>query len=296
MNLHSNKGLFLEVLSSVEAETGIPEEYIEKDYFVSLLLRNIVEAAPNIVFKGGTSLSKCYQIIKRFSEDIDINYKVDAKPTQGQMIRLKNTIVGVIENSNMILTNPEKIKSKGSFNEYLIEFPRSVEIAGALKDHLIIETHYFHKSFPCEKKPVSNYILEYLTSQGEMGIVEEYKLQSFEINVQKVDRTFIDKVFAICDFYEGDKATENSRHLYDLHMIWTNNLIEKEKFAALFEQVAIERASGKGNTSSENGYQIIYTLTKIIESIQRDPDRNRIVYFQGTPRIERPILDYGLHQ
>lgn len=81
MNLHQNKTVFLEVIQATSDYMGIPEEFIEKDYFVSLLLKEIVTLNPNIVFKGGTSLSKCYKLISRFSEDIDINFHNSIKST-----------------------------------------------------------------------------------------------------------------------------------------------------------------------------------------------------------------------
>ena len=53
---------------------GIPEIYIEKDYWVTFALSRIFhsEMAKEIVFKGGTALSKCHKLIERFSEDIDV--------------------------------------------------------------------------------------------------------------------------------------------------------------------------------------------------------------------------------
>lgn len=65
MNLHQNKQQFIEIVEGASDYTGIPEEFIEKDYFVSLLLKEISELCPDIVFKGGTSLSKCYKLINR---------------------------------------------------------------------------------------------------------------------------------------------------------------------------------------------------------------------------------------
>ena len=53
-------------------QTNFPYEVIEKDYYVTMLLKLLSDKIPYIVFKGGTSLSKCYKVIKRFSEDIDI--------------------------------------------------------------------------------------------------------------------------------------------------------------------------------------------------------------------------------
>lgn len=45
---------------------------LDKDYYVTMILRELSERQNFIVFKGGTSLSKCHKAIKRFSEDIDI--------------------------------------------------------------------------------------------------------------------------------------------------------------------------------------------------------------------------------
>ena len=50
---------------------------------------------PDMVFKGGTSLSKCYKLIQRFSEDIDLN--VEDRPSEGQRKALKRNILAVFE-------------------------------------------------------------------------------------------------------------------------------------------------------------------------------------------------------
>ena len=71
--LHNDRETFEQVILKVASETGIEPGIIEKDYYVTLFLKRIVELQPNIIFKGGTSLSKCYKVIKRFSEDIDLN-------------------------------------------------------------------------------------------------------------------------------------------------------------------------------------------------------------------------------
>lgn len=74
MNLHEYAEDF-KVLTRLTAQhMKIREVYVEKDYWVTFLLKRIT-AAPNnhrVVFKGGTSLSKAYGLIKRFSEDVDL--------------------------------------------------------------------------------------------------------------------------------------------------------------------------------------------------------------------------------
>ena len=80
--LHNDKETFEQVILKVSSETGIEAGIIEKDYYVTLFFKKIVQLQPNIIFKGGTSLSKCYKVINRFSEDIDLNIATISKPTE----------------------------------------------------------------------------------------------------------------------------------------------------------------------------------------------------------------------
>lgn len=71
--LHNNTELFEQAVLRTSEHMGIDAGIIEKDYFVTLMLQEISSRVPDIVFKGGTSLSKCHKIINRFSEDFDIS-------------------------------------------------------------------------------------------------------------------------------------------------------------------------------------------------------------------------------
>ena len=74
MNQHKNMELFKEAVTITAQQMNIPEIYVEKDYWVTLSLYAIFnnDIGKETVFKGGTALSKCFGIIKRFSEDIDL--------------------------------------------------------------------------------------------------------------------------------------------------------------------------------------------------------------------------------
>ena len=64
----------LSFLNEASAKTGYPNQIIEKDFWVTVVLKAIFETpwAQALVFKGGTSLSKAWNLIERFSEDIDL--------------------------------------------------------------------------------------------------------------------------------------------------------------------------------------------------------------------------------
>jgi len=73
MNLHQTND-FKDAISAASVHFKIRESYIEKDYWVTYVLKNLSgsEFIDSVVFKGGTSLSKVYKCIERFSEDIDL--------------------------------------------------------------------------------------------------------------------------------------------------------------------------------------------------------------------------------
>lgn len=265
MNLHRENELFEEVVRETASYKMIPEDYVVKDYFVSLLLKNILEEAPNIVFKGGTSLSKCYGVIHRFSEDIDINLKLDEKATNSDKRGLKEAVIRAIEKSEMELTNSDEIRSRRDHNNYRVKYKTESEENEVLRPHLLVETYLTLKSFPFEMKKVNNYIFEYLTSEEHIDLIKQYDLSPFEISVQSIKRTFIDKMFAICDYHEKTLYAQNSRHFYDLHRIWESLEFLPDEFVTLFYEVAKERRKSNVNVSCSSGYQIKQVLRDILD-------------------------------
>ena len=94
MFLHKDRELFREAVFAASTELSLPVAVIEKDYYVTMLLHLLAQKAPDCVFKGGTSLSKCFQAIDRFSEDIDIAFS--NRLSGAQRRDLKNTAIAGI--------------------------------------------------------------------------------------------------------------------------------------------------------------------------------------------------------
>ncbi|MBQ8092624.1 MAG: nucleotidyl transferase AbiEii/AbiGii toxin family protein [Clostridia bacterium] len=93
--LHENKEEFRNAVLFAADQNRLAPAVVEKDYYVTLILKGLRERLPFIVFKGGTSLSKCHKVISRFSEDIDVT--IDTKLSQGQMGKVKDAIKAVAE-------------------------------------------------------------------------------------------------------------------------------------------------------------------------------------------------------
>lgn len=216
MKLHNNKELFEKILIDVNNDTSISNELIIKDYYITLFLKELVKIVPGILFKGGTSLSKCHRVINRFSEDIDLSLN-EENYTISKKRKLKYEIIDLCDKLGFTITNISDIRSRRKYNCYQIKYTDNKN--EKLKDILLVETVFMVKAYPYEQKEVTSIIYDYLLKNNKIDIIEEYDMKPFLINVQTLQRTFIDKVFAICDYYLSNKTIRLSRHIYDLYML-----------------------------------------------------------------------------
>ena len=142
MNLHHDHEAFSELIIAASNELHIPPGIIEKDYYVTLALRELAARVKGMVFKGGTSLTKCYQILDRFSEDIDISYAAsEGIPGESRKRQLKKAVVSSIESIGFSIANFEETRSRRSYNCYRASYSSIYSPLLELKPELVIETY-----------------------------------------------------------------------------------------------------------------------------------------------------------
>lgn len=260
--LHNDKDTFEQIILKVSDETGIEASIIEKDYYVTLFLKRIIELQPDIIFKGGTSLSKCYKLINRFSEDIDLNIDSVKKPTEGQRKKLKENIVSIINEFGFTLNNADNVRSKGDYNRYIINYP-TVFSSNFLKEHLIVETAVYIKAYPCKRMQATSIIYDYLNSNGNKDLISKFHLEPFELNVQTAARTLIDKLYALGDYYLSDAVAEHSRHIYDIYKLLGIVQLNVD-LKQLVKEVYEERKPHERCRSAKDGVDMNALLQEII--------------------------------
>ena len=298
--LHNDKETFEQVILKVSSETGIEASIIEKDYYVTLFLKKIVELQPNIIFKGGTSLSKCYKVINRFSEDIDLNIDTVSKPTEGQRKKLKENIVSIIDEFEFTLDNADNVRSRRNYNRYIIDYP-TVFSSNFLKEHLIIETAVYIKAYPCERMQATSIIYDYLKQNGYDDLITKYGLEPFELNVQTASRTLIDKLYALGDYYLSDAVQEHSRHIYDLYKL-SDIVTLDDNLKQLVSEVFEERKPHEQCHSAKDGIDMNTLLQEIIDKDIYKKDYEDItskMLFEDVPystaiKTLQKIVDYKL--
>ena len=281
MNLHQDKDAFEELVTATSLELHIPPNIVEKDYYVTLALRELSANIKGMVFKGGTSLTKCYQLLDRFSEDIDISYAAsEGIPGESRKRQLKKAIVTSMDTLNLPITNLEQTRSRRNYNCYHAAYPSIYAPVLEIKTELVIETYIALLPFPTTVRMTDNYIYRFLRQSDQIHLAEEFDLMPFEITVQTIERTLIDKVFALCDYYMSGKTERHSRHLYDIHKILENTILP-ESFAALIGEVRALRAPLPICPSAANGININCILEEII---------SKDVYRQDYKQITENLL------
>lgn len=226
MNLHENEQLFSEIVAIVAQIIGLPEIYIEKDYWVTKALKHLSEfsRADEVVFKGGTSLSKAFSLIERFSEDIDLAIFTEGG-TQNFGKKLLKQVETAVTNGLIYLKNDAR-ESKGfKFRKTVYKYPRSIDGVdfGQASSELLVQINAFSNPEPFEKLKLQTLIAEVLIEKNKQDIVEQYDLHGFLINVLSVKRTLVEKILGVIkDSYENNpiaRLSNRIRHLYDICMI-----------------------------------------------------------------------------
>lgn len=261
--LHNKKDTFEQLVLRTSEYLGVKAEIVEKDYFVTLFLKRIAAVMPDIVFKGGTSLSKCYHIIKRFSEDIDLNLQSEIKPPERKRRQLKANIIQIINDLEFELTNPDAVKSRRDYNRYIIDYPSSLS-AAYLKEQLIVETAIYQRAYPTKVMSADSLIYQYLHENGYGDFIKQYDLEPFTFNVQTAERTMIDKMYALADYYLLNTTTEHSRHIYDIYKL-SEIVTVDDTLKELALSVAEERRPHKMCLSVQNGKNVTEILREVID-------------------------------
>lgn len=220
MYLHKeNRELFRDVILLVSERSEVSEDIVEKDYYVTMILKKLSEIDYPVVFKGGTSLSKAFHVIDRFSEDIDITFTEHLGEARRKKLKY-NILKPIADELSLDIRNFNMIESDKNLNHYDFYYESVVNdrIANAIPPYVKLETSLMSYAFPTEERELSNYILDVLGTD-EQELIMTCDLTPFSMRVQSLNRTLIDKIFAVCDYYMQGKNHRNARHLYDIYKL-----------------------------------------------------------------------------
>lgn len=204
--------------------SGMREAIIEKDYYVTEALRILQQkACGKIIFKGGTSLSKGWNIIHRFSEDIDIFFDPTAfEPTLGKNAinrELKELRKSIEDHPGLSFIENESRTIGGFGRSDHFEYTQKFASAGDIRNRVLVEVGTASGKEPTEWVKLHSYLGQFLhETKVSLGAEDE---GPFEMHLLHFRRTFVEKLFAIHSKVEKFKQTGigiggYARHYYDL--------------------------------------------------------------------------------
>lgn len=245
MKLHHDIKLFSNTLRAASQHLNIKLVFVEKDYWITCLLSRLANSKyfSEAVFKGGTSLSKGYNLIERFSEDLDIAIINDSDKT-GNVIK---TIIRTIEKEitqDLVEIQIDGITSKGSrFRKSVFQY-MSIDTENQ-NNKLIVEINSFANPIPFQKLSIQSLVFDFLMQTGNVKYIEQNNLQPFEVKVLSKEQTLIEKMVSLirCSFEENavESISGKIRHFYDLHFLMNSpecvQFVESITFKKQFDSI-----------------------------------------------------------
>jgi hypothetical protein len=241
------------IFNAISNQTGMPAFAAEKDWWVVQTLGIIfeMEVGRFLVFKGGTSLSKAWKLIDRFSEDIDLAI---GDLTKNQRTSLRKA-AGEYTTGEFLKELENRFKEKGYNDVGFVP----VEAKDSDQDPRIIEVHYpYVIKHPDYVKP---------RVQIEIGcrsLIEPYSIKKFgslvdetfkgseftspfiDVPTVHAERTFLEKLFLLHEEFsrpaEKIRVDRLSRHMYDIyHLSQDKNILNAIKDKNLYETIVSHR-------------------------------------------------------
>ena len=306
MNLHENKQLFSQAVRFTSDQVGIPAIYIEKDYWVTYALHTLAHNSigSETIFKGGTALSKCFDLIQRFSEDIDLVVLRREGETNNQLTTKIRTISKVVSNVLPEVDIAEVTQKMGmnrkTAHTYSKEFQGDY---GQVRDVIIVEATWLGYYEPYTTKTVRSFIFDMMENTGQLELAKEYDLLPFEFKVLAPVRTICEKIMSLVRFSHTENPiedlTKKIRHTYDLHLLLKNKDLSTFFKSNDFEEMLLKVANDDVASFKNNNKWLQYhpTEAKIFAELESVWDILKATYNGDFKKLmygdekKKPIAD-----
>lgn len=259
MKLHLYRDVFKQFVNKINSETSIATDILEKDYYVCCILKELSKKQDELqaYFKGGTAIYKTLDTMNRFSEDIDLTVKINEKLSNTQKKKSFERTAFDYNVQGLTLNKEKSIKygkSEIAFYDYETVFDidtAPLQRAGEIQ----IESTSFTVSEPIENTIIEPIIYKYASDKEKKTLKENFEVEPINIKIIKLERMFIDKVFAGEFYYIRKEYTDTAKHIYDLCVLINNDKV-KELFKnkqELIRLVGYKREEEKIRTDGVSG-------------------------------------------
>ena len=237
------------VLTQAANKTGLPVQAVEKDLWVTVVLQMVfaLPVANHLVFKGGTSLSKVWKVIRRFSEDIDLAidpsiWGFEGDLTKKQIKRLRKAS-SIFVRDELCLSLKGVVSETGMEKWLQVEADPDGEGDGTYPEPRMIHVRYkslFNENLPYLHSEVklevgARSLLEPTAKAAVTSVIEDVlpistTIKQVMIPTALAEKTFLEKAFLLHELFSAQSSREayrKSRHLYDLAQIMNTDIASR---------------------------------------------------------------------
>lgn len=219
---------FAALLVAAAQATGLSEQFVEKDYYVTEVLRIIAGTyRGQVIFKGGTSLSKGWALIDRFSEDVDLfvdparfDPPLSGARAVDRELRTLRDRVAAHPGLELAPELGQTIGGRGRADHlaYATRFDALPGIASTVR----LEPGVQSGDHPVEQRTIDSLVAAFLREQGQGELADD--LEPFVMILLHFRRTFVEKLFTIHSkvirlIEDGTPVARDARHYADLHAL-----------------------------------------------------------------------------
>ena len=271
MILHKNISLFKDAVTITAQQLNLPAVYIEKDYWVTFALHTIFHNSigKETIFKGGTALSKCFGLVNRFSEDIDLvvlRRKGESNNKLTNKIKEISAAVSTLFPEVQIADVTQKIgMHRKTAPSYSKEF---IGNYGQVRDVIIVEATWLGYYEPYTTKSLSSFVGDMMIKNGQSKIAEEKGMMPFDVLALEPVRTLCEKIMSLVRFSYAEEPIEGLkkkiRHTYDLYQLLQNKELSAFFDSALFEKMLLKVANDDMASYKNSNQWLIHHPNKAI--------------------------------
>lgn len=204
---------------------------MEKDYYVTEALRIIASSFGDVVlFKGGTSLSKGWKLIERFSEDIDLYVQEDTFTSRATDRRLKAIAQAICDHPRLTPDDRRKKVIGGLGRTDYFLYPAQSGIVDGIDAAVMLEAGIQSGDYPVEERPIQSLVGHFLDQRRVQSGAEDQA--SFAMRLLHFRRTLVEKLYTIHDRVErlvkqrGEPLGSYARHYYDIHRLLVQDEVQ----------------------------------------------------------------------
>lgn len=265
MKLHTDKKMFRDAVGITAQQMNIPTIYVEKDYWVTFALKSIFDnkIGKDTIFKGGTSLAKCYKLIDRFSEDIDLVVIRREGETDNRMKRKLKDVESAINETLPEIEIPGLTHKIGMSRKTAHSYSKIFEgIFRQIRDVIVIESTWLGYYEPYTKHKINSFVGNMMLNSGQSELIEKYEMQSFKVQVLEPIRTICEKIMSLVRFSYAkrpiDDLRNKIRHTYDLHQLLQQKDFLDFLYSPDFEAMLIKVANDDVKSFKQSNKWLAY--------------------------------------